>query len=169
MVEPEHWEQRLPAALRRLRLRQELSQEDAATQAGLSVVTLSKWERGLASPQFGLLARLLSALGADWAILQATMEEVPLEKESKRPLPVVHSRPPHRPPRPPEPEEGSPIRQGGLVVWWAAEEIGGGGDEELESALAKLRQAVQRQIYRRHRDTEPERRDHGDADTAQRR
>ena len=168
MVEPEHWEQRLPAALRRLRLRQELSQEDAAAQAGLSVVTLSKWERGLASPQFGLLARLLSALGADWAVLQATMEEVPLEQEARRPLPVVHSRPSHGPPGPPEPEAGSPIRQGGLVVWWAAEEIGGGG-EELEAALVKLRQAVQRQIYRRHRETGPERRDPGDADAARRR
>lgn len=165
-IDPEMWEQRLPGALRRLRLARELSQEEAANMADISAVTLSKWERGLAMPQFGLLVKLLAILDYDLVTLQEAVETERLGSHRARrrrrrtsPLPA----PQRRVLAGDEDEDAGDlaadrgdlqgrIHEGGLVVWWATEQIGDAAPEEevVDDTLERVRDSVYRQLYRRH-------------------
>lgn len=167
-IDPQVWEQRLPGALRRLRLARELSQEEAADMAEISAVTLSKWERGLAMPQFGLLVKLLAILEYDLVTLQEAVETERLGSHRARrrrrtsPLPAPQRRvlAGERDGASADAEnaqdDGRPgvegrMHEGGLVVWWATEQVGGTPDEDvLEDTLERMRDSVYRQVLRRH-------------------
>lgn len=165
-IDPQVWEQRLPGALRRLRLARELSQEEAADMAEISAVTLSKWERGLAMPQFGLLVKLLAILEYDLVTLQEAVETERLGSHRARrrrrrtsPLPAPQRRvlAEDRDGASPGAEEADGpevegrMHEGGLVVWWATEQIGGTPDDDvLEDTLERMRDSVYRQVLRRH-------------------
>lgn len=166
-IDPQVWEQRLPGALRRLRLARELSQEEAAEMAEISAVTLSKWERGLAMPQFGLLVKLLAILDYDLVTLQEAVETERLGSHRARrrrrrtsPLPAPQKRvladgvngDDGRDLPTDGPDVQGRMHEGGLIVWWATEQVGDmAPDEEvMEDTLGRLRDSVYRQVYRRH-------------------
>lgn len=173
-IDPQVWEQRLPGALRRLRLARELSQEEAADMADISAVTLSKWERGLAMPQFGLLVKLLSVLDYDLVTLQEAVETERLGSHRARrrrrrttPLPAPQKRVLAGDADGEEVGEEEMIgasdvqgrmHEGGLVVWWATELVGDAAPEEevMEDTLDRLRDSVYRQVYRRHARSRPD-------------
>jgi transcriptional regulator with XRE-family HTH domain len=63
-------------ALRRLRLRQGLTQDEVARLASVTKAMISGYETAVRPPSVRTLARLLGALGADFGDLQEAMEEV---------------------------------------------------------------------------------------------
>jgi transcriptional regulator with XRE-family HTH domain len=64
----------LGAALRRLRERRGLAQEQLAHDAGVSMGALSKVERGLTSPAWGTVRQLAGGLGVSLAELGRLVE-----------------------------------------------------------------------------------------------
>jgi transcriptional regulator with XRE-family HTH domain len=64
----------LAAPLKRLREERELTQEQLAFEAGITVSALSRIERGLNSPAWTTVARIVRALGISLSELAAHME-----------------------------------------------------------------------------------------------
>ena len=77
-------------ALRELRGREGYSQERLAAKAHVARAYVSRLERGLFSPTFRMLAKLLAAMGLSWTafgeVVDRTIERFPASelKDSKR-------------------------------------------------------------------------------------
>jgi transcriptional regulator with XRE-family HTH domain len=74
---------RLPEALRRLRKKSRLPQQQIEARAGLGASSLSRYERGDERPSLTTLWKLLDALGADLHDLAIELDEEP--EASRRP------------------------------------------------------------------------------------
>jgi transcriptional regulator with XRE-family HTH domain len=67
---------RLAIVLKRLREERELTQEQLAFDAGITVSALSRIERGLNSPRWGTVGRILKALDVTLLELAVDIEQV---------------------------------------------------------------------------------------------
>jgi transcriptional regulator with XRE-family HTH domain len=67
----------LGAAIRRLREQRGVTQEDAAHDAGVTVGTLSKLERGESDPRWTTIERVAAALGVSLRDLGGEVEREP--------------------------------------------------------------------------------------------
>jgi transcriptional regulator with XRE-family HTH domain len=66
----------LAALLKRLREERKLTQEQLAFEAGITASALSRIERGLNSPGWTTIRRLVKALGVSLVELASDLEEV---------------------------------------------------------------------------------------------
>jgi transcriptional regulator with XRE-family HTH domain len=73
----EHPDQNLAALLKRLREDREVTQEELAFDAGITVSALSRIERGLNSPGWMTLKRIIGALGVSLMDLARELEVSP--------------------------------------------------------------------------------------------
>ncbi|MFZ2050397.1 MAG: helix-turn-helix transcriptional regulator [Solirubrobacteraceae bacterium] len=74
MPRPSGTDPKLAAALRGLREQTGVSQEDLAHDAELTTAALSRIERGVTNPSWTTLRRILTALKASLAELEAAIE-----------------------------------------------------------------------------------------------
>ena len=74
MYAPESIDQTLASALRRLRRERDLTQEELAYRAGITVAALARIERGCASPQWTTVMRIIGALEVNLSELSFEVE-----------------------------------------------------------------------------------------------
>jgi transcriptional regulator with XRE-family HTH domain len=84
----EHPDQALATVLKRLREDHEMTQEDLAFTAGITVSALSRIERGLNSPGWMTVKRITSALEVSWMDLARELETTPPGADALTPRPA---------------------------------------------------------------------------------
>jgi transcriptional regulator with XRE-family HTH domain len=77
-----HCDQTLAAALRRLRAERGVTQERLALEAGVTIATLSRVERGVADPHWRTIRRILATLGISLTELAKVIESKTPEEAS---------------------------------------------------------------------------------------
>lgn len=76
----------LAAAVKQLREERDIRQEDLAYKAGITVSSLSRIERGLNSPGWITVSKIIDALGVSFGELVETLECPPASDGAQNPI-----------------------------------------------------------------------------------